>query len=420
MKLKFILAVSAAVFSATTMSALAAEKVKVEYWSNSLSPKYDATMKELTTKFNASQSEVEAVWVDVGWDAFQQKVITAVASGNVPGLVNLPKPWMDQFAQSKMIQPITKQVAGFKNVYTAGAMQDATYVADKQIYGMPWYQVTGVLFYNKDLFAKAGIKEEPKTFGDLLKVATQIKVKTGVSGFAPKLDEDTSGWFLYEGLEVVKDNKAVFNSPAHVKYIEQFKAAYAAGAFPKDVFKMQFEERIAAYGAQKLAMFTDGAHAIKRTKTDAPKVYEGTGVAGFPIAGGKTPLGGFLFMWSVPTGAKNVDAAVKVGKFLTSDESQLAFAKASSTFPSTNKSLDDAFFQAGAKSSDPVEKGTAVAATHIKASRTLTVTGLPDDVAMNKKLNEAMQDAITGRKPVQAALDDAAKFWNEKFNTAKK
>ncbi|MBY0445822.1 MAG: hypothetical protein K2Q15_11500, partial [Burkholderiales bacterium] len=68
----------------------------------------------------------------------------------------------------------------------------------------------------------------------------------------------------------------------------------------------------------------------------------------------------------------------------------------------------------------PVEKGTAVAATHIKASRTLTVTGLPDDVAMNKKLNEAIQEAITGRKPVKAALDDAAKVWNEKFTAAKK
>jgi putative chitobiose transport system substrate-binding protein len=420
MKLKFILAVSAAVFSASTMSALAAEKVKVEYWSNSLSPKFDGAMKELTTKFNASQNEVEAVWVDVGWDAFQQKVITAVASGNVPGLVNLPKPWMDQFAQAKMIQPIGKQIDSFKSVYTEGALKDATYEGDKQIYGMPWYQVTGVLFYNKDILAKAGIKEAPVTFSELLVAAKQIKAKTGVAGFAPKVNEEFSAWFLYEGLDVIKNNKAVFNSPAHVKLIKQFKDAYAAGAFPKDVFKMQFENRIAAYGAQKIAMFTDGAHALKRTKTDAPKVYNATGVAGFPLAGGKTPFGGFLFMWSVPKGAKNVDAAIKLGKYLTNDEAQLAFAKASSTFPSTNKSLDDAYFQAGAKSADPVEKGTAVAATHIKASRTLSVSGLPDEAGMNKKLDAAVLAAVTGQKPVQAALDEAAKFWNEKLAAVKK
>lgn len=420
MKLKFILAVSAAVFSATTMSALAAEKVKVEYWSNSLSPKFDGAMKELTAKFNTSQAEVEAVWVDVPWDSFQQKVITAVASGNTPGLVNLPKPWMDQFAQSKMIQPITKQVAGFKSVYTEGALKDATYVGDKQIYGMPWYQVTGVLFYNKDLLAKAGVKEAPKTFTELLKVAKLVKDKTGVAGFSPKLNDGFSGWFLYEGLDVVKDNKAVFNSPAHIKLVEQFRDAYAAGVFPKDVFKMQFEDQIAAYGAQKIAMFAEGPHALKRTKTDAPKVYQNTGVAGFPLAGGKTPFGGFLFMWSVPKNAKNVDAAVKLGKFLTNDESQLVFAKASSTFPSTNKSLDDAYFQAGAKSADPVEKATSVAATHIKISRTLSVSGLPDEAGMTKKLDDAVLEAVTGRKPVKAALDDAAKFWNEKFSSVKK
>ncbi|AOY00257.1 ABC transporter substrate-binding protein [Jeongeupia sp. USM3] len=413
MKLKRTVALAAAVFAATSFNALAADKVQVEYWSNSLSPKFDSVMKELTGKFNASQTEIEAKWVDVPWDAFQARMVAAVASGTVPGLVNLPKPWMDQYAQSKMIVPITKQASGFKGVYTEGANKDASY--DGQIYGLPWYQVTGVLFYNKDLLAKAGVKEAPKSFSELMQTAKLVKEKTGVAGFSPKLNDGFTGWFLYEGLPVLKDGKAAFNSPAHVKLVEQFAAAYKAGVFPKDVFKMQFEDQIAAFGSQKIAMFAEGAHALKRTKTDSPKVYAETGVAGFPQAGGKTPFGGFLFLWSVPKGYKNVDAAVKLGKFLTNDEAQLAFAKASATFPSTNKALDDAYFQAGAKSADPIERATSVAATAIKASRTLTVSGLPDEAAMNKKLDDEVQAAVTGRKSAKQALDDAAAFWNGKL-----
>ncbi|WP_035057353.1 ABC transporter substrate-binding protein [Andreprevotia chitinilytica] len=420
MKLKRTLGLAAALFAATTMSAMAAEKVKIEFWSNSLSPKFDGIMKDLTAKFNGSQNEVEAKWVDVDWDAFQPRLVAAIAGGTVPDLVNLPKPWMDQYAQSKLLLPITKQIAGFKNNYTVGALKDVTYEGDKQIYGLPWYQVTGVLFYNKDLFAKSGVKEAPKNFTDLLKVAKQIKDKTGVTGFAPKLNDGFAGWFLYDGLPVVKDGKAVFNSPAHVKLVEQFADAYKSGVIPKDVFKLQFEQTIAAYGAQKVAIFGEGPHALKRTKTDSPKVYEQTGVAAFPQAGGKTPFGGYLFLWSVPKGAKHPDAAIKLGQFLTSDEAQLAFAKASATFPSTNKALADSFFQAGAKSNDPVEKALATAADSIKVTTTLTVSGLPDESAMNKKLDESIEAAVTGRKPAKQALDEAVAFWNEKFSAAKK
>ncbi|UXY16792.1 extracellular solute-binding protein [Chitiniphilus purpureus] len=415
MRLKPILALTAAVFAASAANALAADKVKVEYWSNSLSPKFDSVMKDMTEKFNKSQSGIEAVWVDVPWDAFQARVVAAVASGSTPGLVNLPKPWMDQFAQQKMVQPITKQVAGFKSVYTSGALKDVTY--NGEIYGLPWYQVTAVLFYNKELLAKAGVKNPPKSFAELLKTARQVKEKTGVAGFAPKLQDGFTGWFLYEGLPVVQNGKAVFNSPAHVKLIEEFKKAYADGVIPKDAFKMQFEDQIAAYNGQRVAMFGEGAHALKRTQTDAPKVYAQTGVTGFPESNGKTPFGGFLFLWSVPKGYKNVDAAVKLGQFVTNDDNQLVFAKASATFPSTNKALEDSYFKAGANSKDPVEQATSVAAGAIKTSRTLTVSGLPDEAAMNKKLNDELEAAITGRKPVKQALDEAVKFWNGKFSS---
>jgi putative chitobiose transport system substrate-binding protein len=415
MKLKPILALAAVMFAAS--AAHAADKVKVEYWSNSLSPKFDSVMKDLTAKFNKSQTGIEAVWVDVPWDAFQARVVSSVAAGNVPGLVNLPKPWMDQFAQQKIIQPITKQVGGFKNVYTSGALKDVTY--EGEIYGLPWYQVTAVLFFNKELLAKAGVKEAPKSFDELLKTARVVKEKTGVAGFAPKLNDGFAGWFLYDGLPVVQNGKAVFNSPAHVKLVEEFKKAYADGVIPKDAFKMQFEEQIAAFGSAKVAMFGEGAHALKRTQTDSPKVYAQTGVAGFPEGKGNTPFGGFLFLWSVPKGFKNVDAAVKLGQFISNDESQLAFAKASATFPSTNKALDDAFFQAGAKSKDPVEQATAVAASAIKSSRTLSVSGLPDEAAMNQKMNDEIEAAIVGRKPVKQALDEAVAFWNSKFAAGK-
>ena len=418
MKLKQImLALAATSFAVASLQAMAAEKTKVEFWSNSLSPKFDAVMKELTAKFNASQPDIEAVWVDVDWDAFQPRLVTALAAGKAPDLVNLPVPWAAEYAQKGMIEPLDSKIASFKNIYADGALKDVTFGG--KIYGLPWYNSVSIIAYNKALFDKAGLKGAPESLDQLFSDARTIKTKTGVAGFAPKLQEFSS-WFMYEGLPVIQNGKAVFNSPEHVKFVERFAQAYKDGSIPKDVFKIEFEQEIAAYDSGKIAMMTTSPQALKRTQTDAKTIYGQTVTAPFPVSKGKTPFGGYLFFWSVPKGTKNVDAAIKLGQFLTNDENQLRFSKATeTTFPSTRKSVTDAYFQAGAKSADPIEHGRAIAAQAIVNARTLTVTGLPDEASMNKKLQDEIQSAVEGRKAAKAALDDAAAYWNDKLSTAK-
>ena len=44
-------------------------------------------------------------------------------------------------------------------------------------YGMPWILDTKYMFYNKDILAKAGISEPPKTWGELSEAAATIKEK---------------------------------------------------------------------------------------------------------------------------------------------------------------------------------------------------------------------------------------------------
>ncbi|WP_283148369.1 ABC transporter substrate-binding protein [Silvimonas soli] len=410
---KVVLALAAASCAVASLHATAADKVKVEFWSNSLSPKFDAVMKDLTAKFNAANPDIEAVWSDVDWDAFQPRFVAALAAGNAPDLVNLPVPWAAEYAQKGLLLPLDSKIGGFKKVYTDAAIKDVTYGG--KIYGLPWYNSVSIIAYNKALFDKAGLKAAPKSLDELFAYSKQLKDKTGVSGFAPKLQEFSS-WFMYEGLPVIQNGKAVFNSPEHVKFVERFAQAYKDGSIPKDVFKMEFEQEIAAYDSGKIAMMTTSPQALKRTQTDAKPIYAQTVTTSFPLSNGKTPFGGYLFFWSVPKGSKHADAAIKLGQFLTNDANQLAFSKATeTTFPSTRNAVGDAYFQSGANSTDPIEHGRAVAALAIRDTRTLTVTGLPDEASMNKKLQDELQEAIAGRKPVKQALDETVAFWNSKL-----
>jgi putative chitobiose transport system substrate-binding protein len=285
------------------------------------------------------------------------------------------------------------------------------------MYAFSWYNSTQIIAYNKDIFAKAGIKNAPKTFDEFIVMGKQIKAKTGLAAFAPKMS-DMIGFFYYAGLPVITDGKAVFNSPKHVAFIQKFADLYKAGVMPKDVFKMAFEQEIAAYNSGKIAMMTTAAQGLKRTETDAKAIYDKTEVAPFPLDAGKLNLGSWMMDFVIPKGTKDLAAAAKLGIFLTNDEQQLAFSKATeSTMPSTKKANLDPYFQSGANSADVVDRARSVAAKSMDNARTLTLTPgiLPDETVMTKKLQDEIQNAVEGRKSVKEALDTAAAAWNEKL-----
>ncbi|WP_293932796.1 sugar ABC transporter substrate-binding protein [Iodobacter sp.] len=412
MKLKKMLIVGAALFAGVNAQAADTE---LEFWTMNMQPKFNAYFEQATAKFNESNPGLKAKWVDMNWDQIQPKLIASIAAGNPPALVNFNVPWVHEFAAQGNILPIDQFLGANKAVYSTNAVKDVQ--VKGQMYAFPWYNSTQIIAYNKDIFAKAGIKNPPKSFDEFIAIGKQIKAKTGVAAFAPKMS-DMIGFFFYAGLPVITDGKAVFNSPKHVAFVQKFADLYKAGVMPKDVFKMAFEQEIAAYNSGKIAMMTTAAQGLKRTETDAKAIYDKTEVAPFPLDAGKLNLGSWMMDFVIPKGTKDPAAAAKLGIFLTNDDQQLAFSKATeSTMPSTKKANLDPYFQSGAKSADVVDRARAVAAKSMDNARTLTLTPgtLPDETVMTKKLQEEIQNAVEGRKSVKEALDTAVAAWNEKL-----
>ncbi|QBC42758.1 ABC transporter substrate-binding protein [Iodobacter fluviatilis] len=411
MKLKKMLIVGTALFAG--VHAQAAD-MELEFWTMNLA-KFNTYFDQTIVKFNEANPGLKAKWVDMNWDQIQPKLIASIAAGNPPALVNFNVPWVHEFAAQGNILPINQFLGANKAIYSTNAVKDVQ--VKGQMYAFPWYNSTQIIAYNKDIFAKAGIKNAPKTFDEFIVMGKQIKAKTGVAAFAPKMS-DMIGFFYYAGLPVITDGKAVFNSPKHVAFIQKFADLYKAGVMPKDVFKMAFEQEIAAYNSGKIAMMTTAAQGLKRTETDAKAIYDKTEVAPFPLDAGKLNLGSWMMDFVIPKGTKDPAAAAKLGIFLTNDEQQLAFSKATeSTMPSTKKANLDPYFQSGANSADVVDRARSVAAKSMDNARTLTLTPgiLPDETVMTKKLQDEIQNAVEGRKSVKEALDTAVAAWNEKL-----
>ena len=395
----------------------AAGKVHVEFWTMSMKPKFTAYFNGLAREYAASHPNVELEWVDVPWDTLQTKLTAAIVAGSAPALVQLNVPWAYDYALYGALRPIDDLLGPDRDQYTPGAIADLTFKG--KVYGFPHYNSVNVMAYNKRLFKEAGIARVPTTRGEQLEAAKQIRARTGQYGFSPALGK-IAGVFLEEGLPLIENGRAVFNSPAHVALIAKFADAYKAGGLLKDKLFSEdnFPASIDAYKSGRIAMLEAPPSALTRVRDDAPDVYAVTDVAPVPIGAHGIAAGGWLFHFAVPKGTNGDGAieAARFAKFLTNDANQLAFAKLAGTFPTAKGAVADPHFQQLRIDGGAYEKAMALGAQRMAIVRTLYVSGVPGFERLNKRLQDAVESAIIGRRDVKVALDDAVAYWNARLH----
>ncbi|AIQ11629.1 ABC transporter substrate-binding protein [Paenibacillus durus] len=186
-------------------------------------PKKDVTIKvfqfkvEIAEQLNALAEEYEketGVKVQVethgGGEDYGALLKAEIASGSEPEIFNnggfaALVPYMDR-ATDLSDQPWVSSLIDTSKIPTT---------VDGKLYGLPMNVEGYGLIYNKDLFAKAGITEEPKTLPQLKDAAQKLKA-AGITPF-----EATNEWWSL-GIHLV--NVAMANQPDPAAYIEDLKA----------------------------------------------------------------------------------------------------------------------------------------------------------------------------------------------------
>jgi putative chitobiose transport system substrate-binding protein len=394
----------------------ARDTVHVEFWTMSLKPKFTAYFRDLVARYQAAHPGVTLEWVDVPWDTLQTKLTAAIVARTAPALVQLNVPWAYDYALYGALRPIDALLGEDRERYTDGAIADVTFRS--KVYGFPHYNSVNVMAYNSALFRQAGITHVPATFAEQLEVAKQIRARTGQYGFSPALGK-IAGIFLEEGLPLVENGRAVFNSSRHVAFITRLADAYKAGGLLKDKLFSEdnYPASIDAYKSGRMAMLVAPPSALIRVRDDAPDVYAVTDVAPAPVGGSGVAAGGWLFHFAMPSTTDDRVAveAAQFAKFLTNDENQLAFAKLAGAFPTARKAAADPHFQRIPTNAGAYDKAMAIGARSMDVVRTLYVGGVPGFERLNKRLQDAVEAAVIGRRDPQAALDEAAAFWNSKL-----
>jgi multiple sugar transport system substrate-binding protein len=261
------------------------------------------------------------------------KLAQAIASGDVPDLMGMDLIYAPQFEKAGQLVDITGQVGGLPELKTAspGHMMVATF--DKKLYGVPLYADVSALFYNKDLFEKAGLdpNKPPKSLAELRQDADKITALGGdikgyyLPGSCAGCNIFTVGPLMWASGAKIEakdagDEPLVGDGVAKVLQFERdmVKAGNVHAsdrAENGETFHLQF-------GSGKVGMMGTGNFNIKLARDQNPKMKFGISLLpGMGQDSSASFIGGDLVV--IPKGSKRVNDAVDFMKFILSDEIQV-------------------------------------------------------------------------------------------------
>lgn len=178
--------------------------VKITYWRALTGAAGDA-QDELVRRFNESQSDI---FVDVQFQGayaeVMQKLLAALAAGDVPDLVLLDSPFLVLFAKEGVLVPLD----GFAqdpergmdiSQFIPGLIQDCYYQGT--LYGLPLMRSTPLLYYNRDMFEEVGLPDRvPETWDEFKEFCAKLtKVENGEPvrwGVSFTMGRTTAHWYF--------------------------------------------------------------------------------------------------------------------------------------------------------------------------------------------------------------------------------
>lgn len=229
------------------------------------------------------------------------KVQTLAAADELPDIFQVKGQMAKNFVQNGYVMDLTDILnensdwkAGFRDgVFSNFQIGDGTYAVP--------YQVTNTMvFYNADLFEKAGVTEFPTTWSELIDVCAKLNasgvtaIELGDSPLWPAesvimstLGNRCTGDDWYQSIR--NNEGAKFTDPEFVLSLQSLYDLAASGAFNSDVNSIDGAAQRTAFMNGEAAMMFDGSWAVAQLDANMdPEMKANVKLAPMPaVEGGK-------------------------------------------------------------------------------------------------------------------------------------
>ena len=318
------------------------------------SPEEAVSHQTVADAFMEVHPEIKIETWNYPWSDYFTKIQALWASGDpavIPDIAFLwPTPAYAAQGVLENLDPYIEKSGYDLNDYWPGLLESAKY--DDSVYGFPRDIEVNVLYYNKDLFDKAGVTypDESWTWNELLAAADKLTVKDAsgnVTQYALAMEGGKyAKWLNQNGGAILDDyrnpSKCMLADPKSVEAIKFFADMMNNGYAMRDADLSQAGGDAAVFQSGQAAMIIQNTSRVS-SFNKANMNYD---VAVVPIpAGGKRWNGAGGAAWVMSAESDNKDAAWTFLQWLQStDGGEKLYTERGEIFPALQSTTNSPAF----------------------------------------------------------------------------
>jgi multiple sugar transport system substrate-binding protein/raffinose/stachyose/melibiose transport system substrate-binding protein len=329
------------------------------YWASNQGASIEVDKKVLQPELDKfeKQTGIKVKVEVVPWSDLLNRILTATTSGQGPDVLNIGNTWSASLQATGALLPWNASnfaKIGGKDRFVDSAL-GSTGAQGKDPAAVPLYSMAYALYYNKKLFADAGLAKPPATWDELIadgkKLSKDGKWGLGAEGSNPS--ENIHHTFVFakqHGADFfTADGKPDFTSDGTVAAVKQYVDLMAKDKIiaPGNAEYAQ-NQSVSDFAKGKNAMLLwQSASSNLKSQGMSDDAY---GIAPVPVQSGTPGTGTNVnsmvagINLAVFKNTHNLDGATKFVKFMTSDAEQKILNTAYSTIPPVKTSQTDATF----------------------------------------------------------------------------
>ncbi|GIL28315.1 extracellular solute-binding protein [Actinocatenispora comari] len=376
-------------------------------------------VKAATTSFHKKFPKVKVKVSYQAWNDHLTKLDAALTGKHVPDVVEMGDTETTSYLANGAFRDLTdsKNLFADSANWNSGLAASCTY--EGKVYCVPYYSGSRIVFYRKDMFAKAGISTPPKTLAELMTDGGKLNKKYGSD---PKFSAFyMPGKFWYSAMSFVRDAGGTIatkkgdkwvgglDSPAAIKGLTQWKALSdqlsKASKTSDEANPQQYTVMAQGHVAMMYGLGWEGGSVYADGNGGNPKLKDSIGSFAMPSGSGKEAMQSFAGGSDLAITAKSQhpDWAAAWTAAMTSQSNEKLLMKAGNV-PNTTTLLEQA-------KSDPALSAAASSATD--SWMVPISTGWPK-VEKSSILQNGLSAIATGKKSVA----DACKEMNQQVEQA--
>lgn len=360
-------------------------------------------VQELMGTFERENPGIRVQVQQIPWSAAHEKLLTAYVGRSTPDVAQLGNTWIAEFVALGAILPLDERAAGSGVVgreHDFAGIWDTNVLAG-ELYGIPWYVDTRVLFYRRDLLAQAGYDEIPDTWPQWRQAMQDMRAVLAEDAHPILLPINEWNVPVILGLQAgssLLDERGVhgvFSGPAFSEafrfYVDLFRDGLAPPVANTEIANLYQE-----FGRGRLAMYVTGPWNLGEFRRRLPdhlqdawatSVLPGpTGSPGASLAGGASLV--------IFEGCEHPDAAWALVEYLSRPQTQVEFYRLTGDLPARTAAWEDPALSEDAR----------VQAFYRQLHHVVATPKIPEWEQIATRVLERAEEAVRGAAPVDSAL----------------